>query len=189
MFQILRLNRRIRVVLSVLLVFGSITHEAYAQDVGPVLHTHAGGGTQEAKGIRIGPRPQWLRLQGSKPGDGSFRGTSYRELETWEALRQERARLSKDHASALPVGADWFDRESHGYAGIPFVILKALPHLAPDLFGRPEDRFMRFGFLPDDAYPLPQDFGWKTVELCDKLGKVETARDAPVSLHGVQSIK
>jgi hypothetical protein len=171
MFQILRLNRRIRVVLSVLLAFGSIIHEAEAQDVSSALHAHAGGGTHEAKGFSIGPRLQWLRLQGSKPGDGNFKGASYRELETWEALKQERTRLSQDHASALPVGADWFDRESHGYAGIPFVILKALPHLAPDLFGQPEDRFMRFGFLPDDAYPLPQGFGWKTVELCDELGQ------------------
>ncbi|WP_165074392.1 c-type cytochrome [Paludisphaera rhizosphaerae] len=64
----------------------------------------------------------------------------------------------------------WFAEASHGQeAGAPFVLLRLLPQLAPDIWG-PGDRFAGFGLFdpPADYYragdaskrPLPFGLGW-----------------------------
>jgi len=62
---------------------------------------------------------------------------------------------------------DWFAHASDAYGGgIPLILLRSLPDLAPDIFGNPEEQFVRFGFLPDaDAgSPLPLGLSWDSMD-------------------------
>lgn len=82
----------------------------------------------------------------------------------------------KDHASEYA----WFAHAANGYAGVPLILLRALPDLAPDIWGKPEEKFSRFGFFPDpDSLdnPLPLGLSW------DSLDSTHAAKPPhPVSL-------
>ncbi len=70
----------------------------------------------------------------------------------------------KSHASDY----DWFAHASDAYGGgIPLILLRSLPDLAPDIFGKPEEQFSRFGFLPDPentSAPLPLGLSWDSMD-------------------------
>ena len=74
------------------------------------------------------------------------------------ACRAEQQAYEKDN----PVGFTWFANAANGFAGVPYVVLRVLPDLAPDIWGRPEDQFSRFGLFrdPDEPNrPLPRGLG------------------------------
>ena len=69
----------------------------------------------------------------------------------------------KENAS----GYAWFANASNGYGGVPLILLRSLPDLAPEIWGKPEERFARFGFLPnpDGAdRPLPLGLSWESMD-------------------------
>ncbi|WP_435019951.1 hypothetical protein TA3x_001563 [Tundrisphaera sp. TA3] len=82
----------------------------------------------------------------------------------WPAIRQSREAALNRHLETASGGYAWFAHALHGEgAGTPLLLLRAFPDLAPDLWGPPEERFARFGFLDDPSdpgRPLPLGFGW-----------------------------
>lgn len=60
-----------------------------------------------------------------------------------------------------PVGFNWFINAGNGFSGFPYVLQRVLPELAPEIWGRPEDNFARFGLFADDnaKRPLPRGLG------------------------------
>ena len=74
------------------------------------------------------------------------------------------------HATYLKQNAngyDWFAHASDGYAGVPLILLRSFPDLAPDIWGKPDEQFSRFGLFPDpdapDA-PLPLGLSWDSMD-------------------------
>jgi hypothetical protein len=66
----------------------------------------------------------------------------------------------KDNAS----GYDWFANAADGYGGVPLILLRSLPDLAPDIWGKPDDQFARFGYLPNPGGPLPLGLSWDSMD-------------------------
>jgi hypothetical protein len=65
------------------------------------------------------------------------------------------------------AGYDWFANASDGYGGAPLILLRALPDLAPEIWGKPEEQFSRFGFLPNQDKPdgpLPLGLSWDSMD-------------------------
>src|SRR3954452_21579171 len=66
----------------------------------------------------------------------------------------------KDNAS----GYDWFANASDGYGGVPLILLRTLPDLAPEIWGKPEEQFSRFGFISNANAPLPVGLSWDSMD-------------------------
>jgi mono/diheme cytochrome c family protein len=66
----------------------------------------------------------------------------------------------KEHAT----GFEWFAHASDSYSGVPLVVLRSLPDLAPDIWGQPEEQFARFGYLPNPDAPLPLGLSWDSMD-------------------------
>lgn len=67
----------------------------------------------------------------------------------------------------LKANADnynWFANASDGSSGVPLILLRSLPDLAPDIWGKPEEQFSRFGFLPNPDKPLPLGLSWDSMD-------------------------
>jgi hypothetical protein len=79
------------------------------------------------------------------------------------AVKSAHENYLKENAS----GYDWFANASDGYGGIPLILLRALPDLAPEIWGKPEEQFSRFGFManPDKPdSPLPLGLSWDSMD-------------------------
>lgn len=96
-----------------------------------------------------------LSLLSSAPAD---------DQRPWSEIRRDRQETVDRHLRAASKGYRWFADAMHGEpAGTPFLVLKLLPELDPDIWGAPEENFARFGFIPDPAdpgRPLPLGLGW-----------------------------
>src|SRR4051812_34376057 len=66
----------------------------------------------------------------------------------------------KENAS----GYDWFANASDGYGGVPLILLRTLPDLAPEIWGKPEEQFSRFGFISNANAPLPVGLSWDSMD-------------------------
>ena len=49
-------------------------------------------------------------------------------------------------------------------AACPLVLLRSLPDLAPDIWGKPDEQFARFGYLPNPGGPLPLGLSWDSMD-------------------------
>jgi hypothetical protein len=47
---------------------------------------------------------------------------------------------------------------------VPLILLRSLPDLAPDIWGKPEEQFSRFGFIPGPDKPLPLGLSWDSMD-------------------------
>lgn len=66
---------------------------------------------------------------------------------------------------SVAEGWDWFMYHSHTFKALPMVLVKLLPELDPDIWGKPEEKFSRFGHfvLPgDENRALPSSMGMAT---------------------------
>ena len=72
----------------------------------------------------------------------------------------------KENAS----GYEWFANAADGYGGVPLVLLRSLPDLAPEIWGKPEEQFARFGYLPNPDGPLPLGLSWDSMDPAVKPG-------------------
>jgi mono/diheme cytochrome c family protein len=71
------------------------------------------------------------------------------------------------HLSYLEDNAsdyEWFANASDGYGGVPLVLLRSLPDLAPEIWGKPEEQFARFGYIPNPGGPLPLGLSWDSMD-------------------------
>ena len=66
----------------------------------------------------------------------------------------------KDNAA----GHEWFAHASDGYSGVPLVLLRSLPDLAPEIWGKADEQFARFGYLPNPGGPLPLGLSWDSMD-------------------------
>jgi hypothetical protein len=66
----------------------------------------------------------------------------------------------KDHAPDY----DWFANASNGYGGVPLILLRALPDLAPEFWGKPNEQFSRFGYITNPESPLPLGLSWESMD-------------------------
>ena len=79
----------------------------------------------------------------------------------WPALRAACQAEQDAYWQNDPRGAGWFANAANGFSGFPYLLQRVLPDLAPEIWGRPEENFARFGFFPDrdPARPLPRGLG------------------------------
>lgn len=71
------------------------------------------------------------------------------------------------HAAYLEANADgyeWFANAADGYAGVPLILLRSLPDLAPEIWGKPDEQFAKFGYIPDPTGPLPLGLSWDSMD-------------------------
>ena len=84
----------------------------------------------------------------------------------WPAIRATREEALQQYLKSEAVGYDWFANAMHGEeAGTPFLLMRSFPDLAPDIWGAPEERLARFGFIDDPKdpnRPLPLGLGWRS---------------------------
>lgn len=83
-------------------------------------------------------------------------------IEVSEVQEYERTMGSYLQQASVAQGWDWFMYHAHSFKAPPMVLIKMLPELAPEFFGRPEEKFSRFGHfvLPgDENRVLPSSMG------------------------------
>src|SRR3954469_4788955 len=100
---------------------------------------------------------------------------------TWLAVEMLQASCSPSHVTEAPptparvdthaaylkenaAGYDWFANAADGYGGVPLVLLRALPDLAPEIWGKADEEFARFGYLPNPDGPLPLGLSWDSMD-------------------------
>jgi hypothetical protein len=66
----------------------------------------------------------------------------------------------KENAS----GYEWFANAADGYGGVPLILMRSLPDLAPEIWGQPDEQFARFGYLPNPSGPLPLGLSWDSMD-------------------------
>jgi hypothetical protein len=95
----------------------------------------------------------------------------------WEDLRaacdaEQAAFKQKD-----PVGFSWFANAANGFSGFPYILQRIMPELAPEIWGRPEESFARFGYFsdPDPTRPLPRGLG-----IASTAGRSVQGGDQPI---------
>src|SRR3954451_21868538 len=79
----------------------------------------------------------------------------------WKGLRAACEAEQAAYKQSNPVGFSWFANAANGFSGFPYLLQRILPELAPEIWGRPEEGFARFGFFPDPdpRRPLPRGLG------------------------------
>jgi len=65
----------------------------------------------------------------------------------WKDLRAACEAEQAAYKQKSPVGFTWFANAANGFSGFPYVLQRILPEIAPEIWGRPEDSFARFGFF------------------------------------------
>ena len=83
-----------------------------------------------------------------------------------QARTDRQAAYLKENAS----GYEWFANAADGYGGVPLVLLRSLPDLAPEIWGKPEEQFARFGYLQNPDGPLPLGLSWDSMDPTVKPG-------------------
>lgn len=71
------------------------------------------------------------------------------------------------HAAYLKANTpayEWFANAADGYGGVPLVLLRALPDLAPEIWGKPEEQFAKFGYIANPSGPLPLGLSWDSMD-------------------------
>lgn len=66
----------------------------------------------------------------------------------------------KEHAE----DADWFINAADGYGGIPLILLRSMPDLAPEIFGVADEQFSKFGYIPAPGGALPLGLSWRSFD-------------------------
>lgn len=106
------------------------------------------------------------------------------KAQSWQYVQAQKDKAHSDHLKNFSVDYDWFANFSSGYAGVPFILQRLLPDLAPDIWGSEADAFAKFGLYhapADQQRPLPRGLGWSTVDR-----KPDSAYDpAKPSMHVV----
>ena len=81
----------------------------------------------------------------------------------WEVTKQQRAAVKAAYLSQHSVAADWFAAFPFSQVdGIPYVVLRLLPVVAPEIWGEPEAFGASFGLFQNtaaNALPIPVGIG------------------------------
>jgi hypothetical protein len=85
---------------------------------------------------------------------------------TWQDERERRNREHQNYIAGQVESYNWFAHASNGKSGPPFILVRLLPELDPEIWGSPEEDFARFGFFRTSAdadRPLPTALAWDTL--------------------------
>jgi hypothetical protein len=79
----------------------------------------------------------------------------------WADLRAACEAEQVSYKQKDPIGFNWFVNAGNGFSGFPYLLQRILPELAPEIWGRPEESFARFGLFADSdpTRPLPRGLG------------------------------
>ena len=80
----------------------------------------------------------------------------------WKQVREACREEIIAYQQSDPVGYTWFTNAANGFVGTPLVILKSLPHVAPEIWGPEQENFSKFGLFADPDIPdrvLPRGLG------------------------------
>ncbi|MCD0462376.1 c-type cytochrome [Roseiconus lacunae] len=63
------------------------------------------------------------------------------------------------------TGYEWFAHAANSFQGVPFLLLRTLPEVEPEIWGAPDEKFSRFGFAftasdRKENRPLPTGLSW-----------------------------
>jgi hypothetical protein len=96
---------------------------------------------------------------------------------SWADLRAACEADQAAYKQKNPVGFNWFINAANGFSGVPYLLQRSLPELAPEIWGRPEENFARFGLLADrnPKRPLPQGLG-----IASQAGRPVDANNDPI---------
>lgn len=81
---------------------------------------------------------------------------------TWTDIREGCDAERTTYRKQNPIGSSWFMNAGNGFTGVPYLLQRVLPDLAPEIWGPNDENFGRFGFLsdPEDkSRPLPLGLG------------------------------
>ena len=81
----------------------------------------------------------------------------------WAEIQAATEKTHLDYLSANAEGYDWFANATDGFAGVPVILLRSFPDLAPEIWGTPDEKFSRFGLIPSPTEPdrpLPLGLSW-----------------------------
>jgi hypothetical protein len=86
----------------------------------------------------------------------------------WEVTKQQRTAVKAAYLSQHSVAADWFAAFPFSQVdGIPMVVLRLLPVVAPEIWGAPDEFGASFGLFKNtaaNALPLPVGIGMSGLE-------------------------
>lgn len=97
---------------------------------------------------------------------------------TWSAVREACQTDIDAYKQKDPVGYSWFVNAANGFEGTPLIILKALPAIAPEIWGSSAENFSKFGLFSDPSDPdrvLPRGLG-----VASREGRPVDAHNAPL---------
>lgn len=80
----------------------------------------------------------------------------------WSAIRDACNKDIEAYRKSDMMGSTWLENAGNGFTGLPYVLLKVLPDLAPEIWGTPENFFATFGLFRDPYAPdraLPRGLG------------------------------
>jgi len=81
--------------------------------------------------------------------------------------QEERNQQYRSYIAAHQIEYDWFANFGNSFSGVPFILLRVFPELAPEIWGKPEEQFAAFGFIPEidrPDRPLPLGLGWEAAD-------------------------
>jgi mono/diheme cytochrome c family protein len=81
---------------------------------------------------------------------------------SWADLRAACYAEQVSYKQKNSVGFHWFVNAGNGFTGVPYVLQRLLPELAPEIWGQPDENFSRFGLFRDAETPnrpLPRGLG------------------------------
>ncbi|MEM7426123.1 MAG: hypothetical protein AAF441_08505 [Pseudomonadota bacterium] len=81
---------------------------------------------------------------------------------TWSDIREACNKDIAAYRASDMMGATWLENAANGFSGLPYVLLKVFPDLAPEIWGKPEDFYSLFGLFKDPYAPnraLPRGLG------------------------------
>ncbi|MEK6259996.1 MAG: di-heme-cytochrome C peroxidase [Planctomycetota bacterium] len=103
----------------------------------------------------------------SLSGETSPQATSDRTNDkAWPDVQATIERTLTTYLQQNADGYDWFANATDGYSGVPVILMRSFPDLAPEIWGKPEEQFSRFGLIPSPTEPdrpLPLGLSWDSM--------------------------
>jgi len=97
----------------------------------------------------------------------------------WDSIRQQREQQFDKYLDQQQIAYRWFADFPLGINdGVPYIILKLLPELAPELWGSKENFLDVIGLFLDERtpdYPIAKGFGWSGLAREEPNGAVDYA--------------
>ena len=107
--------------------------------------------------------------------------------EDWHAYQEQRIQQKAEYIKANKIAYDWFaDFAFSETDGTPYIALKLLPVIAPELWGSPDNFLDVVGLFKDprqNAYPMPRGIGISVLARKQPLGNIDYASFTCAACH------